>query len=120
MRLARVLVADPEVLLAVEPTSALDAQTEALVADRVRALREGRTTVVTTSSPLLLVRADLVCLLADGRLAASGTHHDLLTTSPAYRAIVARDIGEDPAVDPAEDPSDGPGVVLSTDSGGRA
>jgi ABC-type bacteriocin/lantibiotic exporter with double-glycine peptidase domain len=112
VRLARVLVADPEVLLAVEPTSALDAQTEALVADRVRALRRGRTTVVTTSSPLLLARADLVCLLADGRLAASGTHRDLLATSAAYRAIVARDTGEDPI--------DGPDAALSADSGGRA
>jgi ABC-type multidrug transport system fused ATPase/permease subunit len=104
VRLARVLVADPEVLLAVEPTSALDAHTEALVADRVHALRQGRTTVVTTSSPLLLSRADRVCLLTDGRLAASGTHRDLLATSPAYRAVVARDIGEDPA--------DSPDVVL--------
>jgi ABC-type bacteriocin/lantibiotic exporter with double-glycine peptidase domain len=112
VRLARVLVADPEVLLAVDPTSALDAHTEALVAARIRALRQGRTTVVTTTSPLLLARADRVCVLADGRLAASGTHRDLLTTSPAYRAIVARDIGEDPA--------GGADVVLSTDSGRRA
>lgn len=111
VRLARVLVADPEVLLAVEPTSALDAHTEALVADRVRALRQGRTTVVTTSSPLLLARADRVCLLTDGRLAASGTHRDLLAASPDYRAVVARDIGDDPA--------GGPAAVRSADSGRR-
>ncbi|WP_228984938.1 ATP-binding cassette domain-containing protein, partial [Streptomyces sp. DH12] len=45
VRLARALLAGPEVLLAVEPTSALDAHTEALVADRLRAAREGLTTV---------------------------------------------------------------------------
>jgi ABC-type multidrug transport system fused ATPase/permease subunit len=111
VRLARVLAADPEVLLAAEPTSALDAHTEALVADRVRALRQGRTTVVTTSSPLLLARADRVCLLTDGRLAASGTHPDLLATSPAYRAVIARDTGEDPAGSPD---------VLSADSSRHA
>lgn len=109
VRLARVLVADPEVLLAVEPTSALDAHTEALVADRVRGLRQGRTTVVTTSSPLLLAQADRVCLLTEGRLAVSGTHRDLIVTSPAYRAVVTRDTGEDPA--------DGLDVALPADSG---
>jgi ABC-type multidrug transport system fused ATPase/permease subunit len=121
VRLARVLVADPEVLLAVDPTSALDAHTEALVAARVRAVRQGRTTVVTTSSPLLLAQADRVCLLADGRLAAAGTHRDLLTASPAYSAIVARDIGEDPAnEDPASAGGCGPDVALPADSGRRA
>jgi ABC-type multidrug transport system fused ATPase/permease subunit len=91
VRLARALVAAPEVLLAVEPTSALDAHTEAVTAERVRALRASQTTVVTSSSPLLLARADLVCLLVDGLLAASGTHHELLVASSSYRAVVARD-----------------------------
>ena len=62
VRLVRALLADPEVLLAVEPTSALDAHTEAAVAARLRAARAGRTTVVTTTSPLLLDRADTVLL----------------------------------------------------------
>jgi ABC-type multidrug transport system fused ATPase/permease subunit len=100
VRLARALVADPEVLLAIEPTSALDVHTEALVADRLRALRQGRTTVVSTSSPLLLARADRVCLLVDGLLAASGTHHDLFATDPAYRAVVARGTDDEPASGP--------------------
>lgn len=51
IRLTRALLADPEILLAVEPTSALDAHTEALVADRLREARDGRTTAVTTTSP---------------------------------------------------------------------
>ena len=61
VRLARALVADPEVLLAVEPTSALDAHTESLLAQRLRTARAGRTTVVATTSPLLLAQADQVC-----------------------------------------------------------
>lgn len=93
VRLARALLADPEVLLAVEPTSALDAHTEATVADRLRAAREDRTTLVTTTSPLLLARADTVVFLADGKVAATGPHACLLAREPAYRALVARDGG---------------------------
>lgn len=89
--LARVLAADPEVLLLVEPTSAVDAHTEARVADRLRDQRAGRTTVVTTSSPLLLDRADEVVLLEGGRVRATGRHRDLLRDCPAYRAVVTRE-----------------------------
>ncbi len=88
--LARVLAADPEVLLLVEPTSAVDAHTEALVAARVHEVRAGRTTVVTTTSPLLLDRADRVVLLVDGRVEAVGSHHDLLEGVAAYRSVVTR------------------------------
>ncbi|AKZ58236.1 putative ABC transporter [Streptomyces ambofaciens ATCC 23877] len=91
VRLARALFADPEVLLAVEPTSALDAHTEATVADRLRGAREGRTTVVAGTSPLLLDRADVVHHLVDGKVVATGTHRELLDAEPGYRALVARD-----------------------------
>jgi ABC-type multidrug transport system fused ATPase/permease subunit len=90
VRLARALLADPEVLLAVEPTSAVDAHTEATIADRLRAYRSGRTTLVTGTSPLLLDRADQVVYLVDGRVAATGQHRDLLTTHPTYHHLVSR------------------------------
>ncbi|MFI0784181.1 ABC transporter transmembrane domain-containing protein [Streptomyces lydicus] len=93
LRLVRALLADPEVLLAVEPTSAVDAHTEAAVAARLHAARAGRTTVVTSTSPLLLARADTVCFLVDGRVAATGSHRRLLDEQPGYRRLVAR--GED-------------------------
>ncbi|MFE1945337.1 ABC transporter ATP-binding protein [Streptomyces massasporeus] len=94
IRLARALLTDPEILLAVEPTSALDAHTEATVAARLRKAREGRTTVVTTTSPLVLDRTDTVHYLKDGKVEATGTHHELLATTPGYRALVARDTEE--------------------------
>jgi ABC-type multidrug transport system fused ATPase/permease subunit len=89
--LARALVADPEILVLVEPTSAVDAHTEARIAARLRAHRAGRTTVVTSSSPLVLDAVDEVAFLRDGRIVATGRHGDLLDTEPAYRAVVTRE-----------------------------
>ena len=91
LRLARALLADPEVLLLVEPTSAVDAHTEARIAERLAAARAGRTTVVFTTSPLMLDRAERVVFLAGGRAAAEGRHRELLATVPGYRATVTRE-----------------------------
>ncbi|BBH66067.1 ABC transporter [Actinoplanes sp. OR16] len=91
LRLARALVADPDILILVEPTNAVDAHTEALIADRLRAARAGRTTVICTSSPLLLSRADHVCYLEKGRLVAAGPHHLLLRSTPRYARMVQRE-----------------------------
>jgi len=92
--LARALVADPEILVLVEPTSAVDAHTEARIADLLVQARRDRATVVCTTSPLLLDRADTVALVVDGRVVAEGTHRDLLDSEPRYRAVVTR--GEAP------------------------
>ena len=91
--LARALIADPEILILVEPTSAVDAHTEARVARRLKQARAGRTTLVLTASPLVLDQADRVVFLAGGRVAAAGRHRELLRTTPAYRETVTR--GED-------------------------
>lgn len=88
LRLARALLAESEVLLLTEPTSAVDAHTEAAIAARIRARRTGRTTVVVTSSPLVLDQADEVAYLSDGVVAATGTHARLLTAEPGYRRLV--------------------------------
>lgn len=89
--LARALVGDPEILVLVEPTSAVDAHTEARIAARLRRHRAGRTTVVTTSSPLLLDAVDEVAYLRGGRVVATGRHADLMAGEPAYRAVVTRE-----------------------------
>ncbi|GAA1133345.1 ABC transporter ATP-binding protein [Nocardioides aquiterrae] len=89
--LARALTADPEILVLVEPTSAVDAHTEARIADRLHRHRSGRTTVVTTSSPLMLDRADVVAFLRSGRVVATGTHAELLETNVEYRRVVTRE-----------------------------
>ncbi|MFC6344275.1 ABC transporter ATP-binding protein, partial [Nocardioides hankookensis] len=89
--LARALTTDPEVLVLVEPTSAVDAHTEARIASRLRGHRAGRTTVVTSTSPLMLDAADVVAFLDGGRVVATGTHAELLETSPTYRRVVTRE-----------------------------
>ncbi|MEV0285649.1 MULTISPECIES: ABC transporter ATP-binding protein [unclassified Kribbella] len=89
--LARSLYVDPQVLVLDEPTSAVDAHTEARIADGLRLLRAGRTTVVFTSSPLMLDRAERVVFVPDGRVDAVGTHHELVHTNPRYRAVVTRE-----------------------------
>ncbi|MFD9288925.1 ABC transporter ATP-binding protein [Streptomyces sp. NPDC060030] len=107
LRLVRALLADPEVLLLVEPTSALDAHTEATVAARVDTARRDRTTLVVSTSPLVLGHASQVSLLVDGRVVAVGTHGELLDRQPRYRALVFRGAGGDLPSVPAARPQEG-------------
>ncbi|WP_418277785.1 ABC transporter transmembrane domain-containing protein [Isoptericola jiangsuensis] len=98
--LARALLTDPEVLVLVEPTSAVDAHSESRIAARVARARAGRTTLVVTASPLVLDHVDDVVLLSpEGRVVTSGTHAELLGRTDAdaarYRAVVGRDMSDD-------------------------
>jgi ABC-type multidrug transport system fused ATPase/permease subunit len=92
--LTRALIAEPDILVLVDPTSAVDAHTEARIAERLTEDRLGRTTVVITTSPLLLDRADHVAFLVDGIVVAEGTHKVLLETEPRYRWVVTREEDE--------------------------
>jgi ABC-type multidrug transport system fused ATPase/permease subunit len=91
--LARALLSDAELLVLVEPTSAVDAHTEARIAKRLRMARAGRTTVIVTTSPLVLDQADRVVFVEGGNVVMEGTHRELLRTSASYRWTVTR--GED-------------------------
>ncbi len=89
LALARALATDRPVVVLQDPTSAVDAVTEQAVADGVRRLRTGRTTLVLTSSPALLRAADRVLVVRGGRVVAEGTHADLLRDVD-YREAVDR------------------------------
>ncbi len=89
LRLARAVAAEAEVLLAVEPTSAVDAHTESLVAERVAEARRGRTTAVVTASPLWLTRADRIAWMREGKVHATGTHAEL-SRDAEYRGLTSR------------------------------
>ncbi|NLU73257.1 ABC transporter ATP-binding protein [Streptomyces sp. HNM0575] len=99
LALARSLVADPPVLVLDEPTSAVDAHTEARIARSLRRVREGRTTVVFTSSPLMLDQAERVALVRGSEVLAAGPHRELLRTHAGYRSVVTRETEQ---IEPAE------------------
>ena len=90
---ARALLAEAQVLVMHDPASAVDAPTEERMAAGIRRHRAGAATVVVTTSPLVLARADRVALVVDDRLTAAGSHESLLATA-GYRAIVLRAEGE--------------------------
>jgi ABC-type multidrug transport system fused ATPase/permease subunit len=89
LRLVRALMADPEVLILIDPTSAVDAHTESKMAAGIARLRRDRATVVFTTSILLLHQADHVALVIDGTVAAEGSHESLLADA-RYRSVVER------------------------------
>ncbi|GAB3507108.1 hypothetical protein GCM10027521_63230 [Amycolatopsis cihanbeyliensis] len=86
--LARALAAEAPVLALHEPTTAVDAVTEARIAAALAEVRAGRTTLLVTTSPALLAAADRVVLLAEGVVTAEGTHADLVRELADYRAAV--------------------------------
>ncbi|CCH30794.1 ABC transporter ATP-binding protein [Actinosynnema sp. NPDC047251] len=86
--LARALHADPPVLVLHDPTTAVDAVTEAAIAAGLRDVRAGRTTIVLCSSPALLAVADRVVYVERGTVTASGEHAGLLRDHEGYRELI--------------------------------
>ncbi|MGW2941984.1 hypothetical protein ACWDAF_09380, partial [Streptomyces sp. NPDC001226] len=80
----------------------------ARIAEGLRALRADRTTVVFTSSPLVLDRADRVVLVHEGRVAAVGPHRELVRDDPRYRAVVTRETDEESAARDGAPTADAP------------
>ncbi|MCB2256546.1 ABC transporter ATP-binding protein/permease [Pseudomonas chlororaphis] len=97
LSLARALLGEPDILCLDDATSALDAISERQVLNNLRQLRrdQGRaTTLLVISSKLsTILLADRVLLLQDGRIAASGTHTELLNNHPDYRDLLGIDHG---------------------------
>jgi ATP-binding cassette, subfamily B, bacterial len=91
LALARAIVHRPEVLILDDPLSALDVHTEALVEDALARVLEGVTALVVVHRPSTVALADRVAFLDRGRIAAVGSHHDLMERVPAYRAILSQE-----------------------------
>lgn len=91
LALARAVLGRPSVLVLDDPLSALDVHTEALVERALREVLAETTALVVAHRPSTVLLADRVALLQDGRIAAVGTHRDLLAEVPAYRDLLAQD-----------------------------
>jgi ATP-binding cassette, subfamily B, bacterial len=89
LALARAVVARPRVLVLDDPLSALDVHTEALVEEALARVLRGTTALLVVHRPSTVALADRVALLHDGRIAAVGTHSQLLATVPRYRSVLS-------------------------------
>jgi putative ABC transport system ATP-binding protein len=90
LALARTLFVDAPIAIFDDPTSAVDAHTEARIAQRLKSIRGAKTTVVVSNSPLILDHTSEVALVISGKVATVGTHAELLKTSATYRQLVVR------------------------------
>ncbi|MDT4907900.1 MAG: ATP-binding cassette, subfamily bacterial, partial [Pseudonocardiales bacterium] len=90
LALARAVLGRPRVLVLDDPLSALDVHTEAQVEAALRRVLAGTTALVVAHRPSTVMLADRVALLVDGRIAAVGTHSELLASVPEYRNLLAQ------------------------------
>jgi ABC-type multidrug transport system fused ATPase/permease subunit len=85
--IARALIVDPRVLILDDATASVDATTEALIRAGLREAMEGRTTLIIAHRLSTIALADELVVLAEGGIAARGTHDELLASSAVYREI---------------------------------
>jgi len=91
--IARAILTDPRILILDEATSNVDSLTEALIQDALRALFQGRTSVVIAHRLSTIRNADMICVVEGGRVAEQGRHEELLARGGAYAALYQRQFG---------------------------
>ncbi|MEU0335494.1 ABC transporter ATP-binding protein [Streptomyces sp. NPDC006193] len=89
LALARAVVGRPEFLVLDDPLSALDVHTEAAVEAALRQVLAGTTALIVAHRPSTVLLADRVALLSGGRIAAVGTHHELLRGNAEYARLMS-------------------------------
>jgi ATP-binding cassette, subfamily B, bacterial len=90
LAIARAVLADPRVLILDDATSSVDPTKEHEIRAALREVMAGRTTLIIAHRPATIALADRVVLLDGGRVAAEGTHEELLTSSERYREVLAQ------------------------------
>ncbi len=90
--IARALLKNPRILILDDATASVDSETEHLIQRALRTLMQGRTTFIIAQRVNTLKDADLILVLDKGRIAARGTHAELLATSGLYAEIYYRQI----------------------------
>jgi ABC-type multidrug transport system fused ATPase/permease subunit len=92
--IARALLAEPRILILDDATSSVDATTESQIKAALAEVMEGRTTFVIAHRLSTIALADEVVVIEDGRVAARGTHEELLDDSELYREIAEKGLPE--------------------------
>jgi ATP-binding cassette subfamily B protein len=95
LALARAVLADPRILVLDDTLSALDVHTEALVERALRNVLAKATGIVVAHRASTVLLADKVALLQGGTITRVGTHAELMATEPAYRELLAADVGDE-------------------------
>jgi ABC-type multidrug transport system fused ATPase/permease subunit len=86
------LLKDPRLLILDDATASVDTETERLIQLALARLMQGRTSFVIAQRLSTVRRADLILVLERGRIAAQGTHQELLRTSGLYADIYQRQL----------------------------
>ena len=92
LAIARALVYDPQLLLLDEATSSLDLETEAQMQEALESARAGRTTVIIAHRLTTVQRADIIYVLAEGRIVEKGRHPDLVQAGGTYAQLYQRQL----------------------------
>jgi len=92
--IARALLVQPKVLILDDSTSAVDVETEAKIQVALEGLMADSTNFIIAQRISTVLNADKIAVLEEGRVAAEGTHTELMASSPLYREIYSSQLGE--------------------------
>ncbi len=91
--IARALLVQPKILILDDSTSSVDVDTEAKIQEQLDRIMENRTSFIIAQRISTVLKADKIVVLEKGRVAAEGTHSELMKSSPIYREIYDSQLG---------------------------